>query len=57
MGTTRTETVYCDDESILCGTPPIVIPIPHENRYVTVAYKKSDARPGTWSPVREPLTE
>ncbi len=56
-GTTRTETVYCDDESILCGTSPIVIPIPHENRYVTVAYKKSDARPGIWSPVREPLTE
>ncbi len=56
-GTTRTETVYCDDEGILSGTPPIVIPIPHENRYVTVAYKKSDARPGTWSPVREPLTD
>ncbi len=39
------------------NTPPIIIPIPHENRYVTVAYKKSTAREDTWSLVRELLTD
>ncbi len=53
----RKETIYCDSKELLHNTPPLLIPIPHENRYITVAYRKSATCEGTWSPVRELLAD